>query len=143
MLGIRTLARFAVLVAAASVAVASVAAYATAGPSIKAHPASAMVNTTISLRGRDFQPDATLLIVECGARRWVVMATPCDSNNTVSVATDQRGRFTTRFVLELCPRVASPTPPATREQCFIGHPQLNGIDTDTLLGAKQVTVTYP
>jgi hypothetical protein len=31
----------------------------------------------------------------------------------------------------------------TREKCFIGNPQPQGVDTITLVGAARIIVTYP
>ena len=116
----------------------------TTPPHIVATPNNVMVNTTVTLAGFGFPAHATLLIEECGATSWVVVAQqPCDTNNTITIATDALGRFTAPFKVELCPRVTTGTGPITREKCYIGNPQPRGVDTIRLVGAARVTVTYP
>jgi hypothetical protein len=113
-------------------------------PHIVARPNNVMVNSTVRLVGTGFPAHATLTIQECGRTTWVVGThPPCDTDNTITVATNRNGRFTSPFKVELCPRSPSTTPPVTRERCYVGNPQPRGIDTITLVGAAKIIVTYP
>ena len=135
---------FAVVVLAGGVMAGAAGAVSPTPPHIVATPNNVMVNTTVRLVGTGFPAHATLVIEECGSTTWVVgTQAPCDTSNTISVATNRRGRFTSPFKVELCPRPNPPTPPVTRETCYVGNPQPRGIDTITLVGAAKITVTYP
>jgi hypothetical protein len=141
--GAHTLFRAAAVTALLLLGIAAPTPALAAAAHITAQPDNVMVNTMIRLKGRGFPAHQRLSIAECGAKQWVVMASPCDTDNTIRVKTDGKGRFTTSFKAEPCPRTTPPKPPITQEHCFIGNPRLNGIDTDTLVGAVGLTVTYP
>ena len=109
-------------------------------PHIAATPHNVMVNSTISLTGHGFPAHAKLTIAECSSTNWIVVMQPCDTDNTIVVHTDRHGRFTSSFTVELCPNSRGHL---TREKCFIGNPQPQGVDTITLVGAARIVVTYP
>jgi len=113
-------------------------------PHIVATPNNVMVNTIIHLVGTGFPVRTQLTIAECGRTNWVVGAQqPCNTDNTISVVTNRRGRFAAQFKAEVCPDSVPPTPPVTRRTCYIGNPQPRGVDTITLVGAAKIIVTYP
>jgi hypothetical protein len=147
MLHFSKVSRLALVLTAATLAAGAVSAEATAAsttpPRIVAKPNNAMVNTKIVLTGRGFAARATLAIMECSNKGWVVVQRPCVSSNKISVVTDAHGGFTRKFRVELCPRSQSGAGPATKETCYIGNPHPEGIDTMSLLGAVRITVTYP
>jgi hypothetical protein len=110
-------------------------------PSITANPNNLMVNTNTMLTGRHFAPRVTLKLAECGRTSWIVPQHPCDTNNTVTVTTNATGGFMTPFKAELCPGGKRVGP--TAERCYIGVPKPSGVDTEALLAAVPITVTYP
>lgn len=115
-------------------------------PIIVAHPDNVMVNSSTTLTGIGFPRDTTLALRECGATHWAVFVHACDTNNGVTVSTNDAGTFTASFKVELCPRLPTttpPPPPVTSETCYIGVPRPSGVDTVTLIGAAKITVTYP
>jgi hypothetical protein len=116
---------------------------AASGPHIAANPRSVMVTKTTMLTGKGFPANSLIHLQECGATAWIIPQNECDTSNEVTVMTDHKGRFTTPFQVQLCPRELPPKPPVTRETCFIGEPQVTGEDTAGLLGAVKITVTYP
>jgi hypothetical protein len=128
--------------AAALIVALALPALAATSPHIVATPHSAMVNSTISLSGHGFPAHAKLTIAECSSTNWLVITQPCDTDNTIVVHTDRHGRFTSSFTVELCPRLNSGGH-RTRQKCFIGNPQPQGVDTITLVGAARIIVTYP
>jgi len=110
-------------------------------PHIVAKPNNLMVNTKTTLTGTGFPAKTKLTIKECATTFWVVTANPCVKNNTISVVTDAHGRFTHQFKAELCGGKRGPEP--TSQICYIGEPHPDGVDTTRLVGAAQITVTYP
>jgi hypothetical protein len=130
-------------VAGAALGFGAVAGYAGSAPHIAVHPRSVMVTKTVVLTGRGFPANTLLRLQECGARSWIVPQEPCDTTNEITVMTGPRGRFTTDFEAQLCPRLIPPKPPVTEETCFLGEPELTGEDTAGLLGAAKMIVTYP
>jgi hypothetical protein len=110
-------------------------------PQIVVKPNNAMINTKVALTGTGFPARTKLTIKECSAKSWVVPQKRCVTNNSVSVRTDRRGRFTSRLKVELCGGKRGPEP--TSQICYIGDPQPRGVDTITLVGAARVVVTYP
>lgn len=117
--------------------------YAGSAPHIAAHPRSVMVTKSTTLTGSGFPANTLIRLQECGATSWIVPQEVCDTANEITVTTGPKGRFTTPFEVQLCPRELPPKPPVTREKCFIGEPQSTGEDTAGLLGAAKVIVTYP
>ncbi len=117
--------------------------YAGSAPHIGVSPRNVMVTTTVTVTGRGFPANSPIRLQECGAPSWIVPEEPCDTTNEVTVKTGPKGRFTTPFEAQVCPRVAPPKPPVTRETCFIGEPEPTGEDTAGLLGAAKLIVTYP
>jgi hypothetical protein len=116
----------------------------TTPPRIVATPNNVMVNTQIALTGSGFQPRTRLRLAECSMTTWVIVAQhPCDSTNRISVRTDLHGRFTTPFMVQLCARSTTGSDPITEETCYVGAREVQGLDTVTLVGAAQITVTYP
>lgn len=110
-------------------------------PRIVAQPNNLMVNTKTTLTGTGFPANTRLTIAECSTTNWVVTANPCVGTNKISVLTDGHGRFTRRFLVELCGGKRGPEP--TSQICYIGNPHPQGVDTITLRGAARITVTYP
>ena len=110
-------------------------------PTITAKPASAMVNTSITLRGRGFPSRATVRLRECGRRFWLDPLAPCNLANEVSVTTGASGRFAATFKVEVCPE-GEPIEVITQRRCYIGVPQ-SGEDTGALEPSVQVAVSYP
>ena len=137
--------RVVVLLAIAGIAVGSATGSAGAvsptPPRIAASPNDLMVNTDTTLTGTGFAKHANLIIEECSRTNWVVMGNPCIGSNHVSVTTDAHGKFVTQFRVVLCGGRRGPEP--TSQICYIGHPRPNGVDTERLVGAAKVTVTYP
>jgi hypothetical protein len=113
------------------------------GPHIGVQPRSAMVNSTVTLKGARFPANSSIELVECSATSWLVPEEPCDTSNAITVTSGPTGRFTAPFTVQLCPRTVPPKPPVTRERCYIGERLLTGEDTEGLLGATRITVTYP
>ena len=141
----RSLRRAGVLLGAGGAALALGAApgYAGSAPHIGVHPRSVMVTKTTTLKGSGFPANSQVRLRECGATAWIVPQEVCDTANEITVTTGPKGRFTTEFEVDLCPRELPPKPPVTREKCYIGEPQSTGEDTEGLLGAAKVIVTYP
>ena len=110
-------------------------------PQIVVKPNNAMINTKVALTGTGFPAGTKLTIKECSAKSWIVPQKRCVANNSVSVRTDRRGRFTSRLEVELCGGKRGSEP--TSQICYIGEPQPRGVDTITLVGAARVVVTYP
>jgi hypothetical protein len=102
-----------------------------------------MVTKTTTLTGSGFPANSQIRLQECGVPAWIVPQEPCDMANEITVTTGPKGRFTTPFEVQLCPRELPPKPPVTREKCFIGERQSTGEDTEGLLGAAKVIVSYP
>ncbi len=109
-------------------------------PKINARPHSVMVNSNTTLKGRGFPANATLQLQECGFTSWLAPNDPC-LPDTVTVATDSRGRFQTSFKVGLCPE-GKPTKEPTQRVCYVGELQ-TGEDTGSLVGAARLIVTYP
>ncbi len=110
-------------------------------PTITAKPASAMVNTNVTLRGRGFPSHATVRLRECGQPTWLDPVVPCSVGNEASVQTGAGGRFSTTFRVEVCPE-GEPLEVITQRRCYIGVPQL-GEDTGALEPWVEVDVSYP
>jgi hypothetical protein len=126
----------AVLVTAVSFGVAS----ASPSPRIVARPDSIMVNGTTSLTGKHFPARATLTIEECSAPNWIAPQSPCDSSNAVAVHTNGGGNFKATMKVLTCPPTSAP---GFSQICYVGEPKGTGVDTVTLVGAEQITVTGP
>lgn len=116
-------------------------AHATSAPKIVAVPDSVMVNTATKLTGTHFPPNSTLTIKECSQTTWIVPQNPCTTNNVIQVKTNAYGSFVHKLTAEVCPGPA--VPPGFAELCYVGEPVPRGIDTITLRGAEQITVTGP
>jgi hypothetical protein len=111
-------------------------------PHIVARPASQMVNHPIKLVGTGFVPRSTLTIKECSRTSWVVNQNPC-ANNAITVATNSNGTFRGTITAVLCPKIPGRLTPRPAETCYVGEPVPRGVDGIRLLGAAQITVTYP
>ena len=109
-------------------------------PQIVATPSSVMVNNTTQLVGRHFAPRHRLTVEECSLTSWYVPQNPCDTAKTITVTTNRYGTFQHTFTVDLCP---SSGPPMLAVTCYIGVPMVGGVDTEALLGAATMTVTYP
>jgi hypothetical protein len=111
-------------------------------PHIVAKPSNVMVLHPIKLVGTGFRPNSTLTIKECSRTTWVVNQNPCAPDNAVTVSTNHNGAFKGTMIAELCPQIGTRVPlPA--ERCYVGEPVPGGLDTIRLVGAAQITVTYP
>ncbi len=128
---------------AASLAIAPLAvAQASSGSEkITANPKSVMINTDTTLKGKGFPAHTMIQLEECGATFWLAPKDPCDTENTQTVETNAKGRFTTSFKMQLCPEGAPGKKP-TSEICYVGVPSF-GEDTGMLEPAAKVTVTFP
>ena len=73
-------------------------------PTIIAKPASTMVNSMITLKGRGFTAQASIRLRECGQRSWLDPRVPCNAANEVSVVTGANGRFTRGARLKSAPK---------------------------------------
>ncbi len=111
-------------------------------PHIKAQPNNAMVNTSIALTGTTFHAHSTFTIKECSMTAWIAPQNPCSASNAVSVTTNKHGRFKASIKAEVCAGGQRGKEP-TSVICYLGHPQPTGVDTIGLVGATQITVTYP
>ena len=111
-------------------------------PVITARPDNVMVNQHTNLVGRGFPRFATLRLAECSKTNWVVPTNPCDKGNSIVVTTDGRGSFVTGFKVEACAG-ARVSAPGLAVLCYIGVPKPSGIDTERLVGAARIVVTYP
>jgi hypothetical protein len=130
-----------VAVAATALCVNSAAA-AASSPHIKAQPNNVMVNGSIALAGVGFRAKHTYTIRECSTTSWIAPQSTCSSNNAISVSTNKRGRFHASFKADVCANGQRGNEP-TSVICYIGTPQPTGVDTVSLVGAVQITVTYP
>ncbi len=110
-------------------------------PQIKARPTNLMIDTETTLRGKGFPANSTIQIRECGRTSWLVPEDPCNTANTIAVHTDGKGRFAASFKAELCPE-GMPGKNITERTCYVGEP-LAAEDTERLVGAAKLTVTYP
>jgi hypothetical protein len=131
----------AVLLAAAAPAVGSAHAAKKKPPSIKARPDNLMVGASTTLKGRGFPADSTVQLRECGRTFWIDPQDPCNTANGLSVQTDGKGRFKVRMRAEVCPEGESGSI-ITERFCYVGEPEA-GEDTEALVGAVKITVTYP
>jgi hypothetical protein len=116
-------------------------AQAASSPKIVAKPNSVMVNTATRLTGGHFQPDSKLTIEECSETNWIAPQNPCDTTNVIHVKTDASGSFVHKLTAEMCPGTAAT--PGFTQNCYVGEPVPQGIDTIALVGAEQITVTGP
>ena len=134
--------RYRLIAAAALVAglVAVPVAAAKRTPQITAKPGSVMVNQMVKVKGKGFAPDATLTVEECGKSFWTVPDDPCVHTNSVTVTTNAKGKFKTTMSAAVCPEAVMGV--GTSETCYIGVPSF-GLDTVSLPGAAQVTVSWP
>src|SRR5581483_3702684 len=103
-------------------------------------PTSAMVNTSVVVKGKRFPPDTQLTIEECGRTTWVVTQDEC-ADNGVTVTTNDRGAFKTTIKAALCPQDTPPT--LTEETCYVGRLMPSGIDTVTLDPSAPLEVSWP
>jgi len=127
----------------AEVASAASARTAAHGPRIIASLDTVMVNASTILHGSGFRPHHKLLLWECSVRTWVVPMKACNHRNAVTVRTNAVGRFTVRFTVLVCPKPQRLVPAGFSRTCYIGEPQVQGVDTVTLIGAAKITVTGP
>ena len=111
-------------------------------PTLKASPHNVMVNTDSTISGKGFMPGSSVQLTECSATTWVVPSAPCNTDNTVTVAANNKGKFKTAFKVELCPGGKHGKQP-TSEICYVGVSNPSGIDTAELSPYAKVTVTYP
>ena len=112
-------------------------------PHIVARPNSIMVNGTTTLTGKNWPASKKVTLEECTQSTWVVMSNPCDTNNVVKVKANADGQFKTTMTVRTCPFTNS-TPPGFEQTCYIGgNPKPSGVDTITLQGAVEITVTGP
>ena len=123
-------------------ATASAAGVSARPPVITAKPDNVMVNTDTTLVGRNFKPATKLRLAECSKKNWVVPSRPCDSANTVTVRTNAKGQFKTKFKVEACPSSAAVSGDLA-ERCYIGVPKPSGVDTVRLEAAAPIVVTFP
>jgi hypothetical protein len=130
-----------VAIGAAAPATVASAARTAPKPTITATPSSVMVNGHARLVGKHFAPHAVLALRECGRTFWLVPEDPCNTANAVSVRTNARGAFALQFKVELCPEGAQGEH-VTERVCYVGALE-SGEDTQMLLGAARITVTYP
>ena len=110
--------------------------------SLKAKPHSVMVNTDTTVVGKNFTPGSSVQLTECSATTWVVPNAPCNTDNSVTVTANKKGRFRTAFKAELCPGGKRGKQP-TSEICYIGVSKPSGIDTVGLSPYAKIIVTYP
>jgi hypothetical protein len=111
-------------------------------PKIVVVPSSIMVNTHMKVTGKNFPALAKVTIEECPRSGWIVPQNPCDTTNVLHVTTNAKGRFSHLMVAQVCPG-GTTTSPGFSETCYVGEPSPRGIDTVTLVGAAQITVTGP
>jgi hypothetical protein len=107
-----------------------------------AHPASLLVNAHAELTGLGFPAHKKLVVQECSTAAWVVPAHPCTTGNAVSVTTSATGRFRASFTARICP-AAGTAAGGTARTCYLGVPTPNGVDTETLVGAAKIVVSWP
>ena len=112
-------------------------------PVIRAMPDNVMVNTQTTLVGTGFPGHASVTVVECPVRSWVVMSDPCDTTNKVTVTTNGRGRFRSQMTVHTCPGGARTGPGGLAFLCYLGVVRPSGIDTDALQPWTSIVVTYP
>jgi hypothetical protein len=129
------------VVAVAPLVVAVAASAKTAkAPKIVLSTDSAMVNTTVVVKGKHLTPDTTYTVAVCGKTEWSLPANPCaDGNQTVQ--TNDRGAFKTKIAARLCPQDSPPT--ITEETCYVGILHPTGIDTLALDPAAPLEVSWP
>lgn len=107
-------------------------------------PGSAMVNTAVTVDGTGFAANMTLTVQECGTRNWVVTQQACVGTNAVTVRTNARGAFHTTMTVGICPFFPGDAlPHPTERRCFVGVPQINGVDTEHLAVATKLIVSWP
>ncbi len=110
-------------------------------PKISARPHQVMLGARTTLKGRGFPAKTTLQIRECGFTFWLAPKDPCVEGNGVTVTTNAKGKFETRFQVGLCPEGESTKRP-TQRICYVGAIE-TGEDTGSLVGAARLVVTYP
>ena len=108
-------------------------------PTIVPNPDSVMVDTATNLIGTDFADNETFTIKECAEQTWIVPQDPCVSSNAIQVTTNASGAFEAALNVEECATPAAM--PGITENCYVGEATPQGIDTITLLGAAEITVT--
>jgi hypothetical protein len=91
--------------------------------------------TQIHLAGSGFAPNTRYHVAECSQTSWVVTQNPCVGPG-VDVVTSSAGAFSHGFVVEPC---ATPTASLVGT-CYIGVPQVSGVDTVELVAAARITV---
>ncbi len=111
-------------------------------PTLTARPHSVMVDTDTTVKGRNFAPGSAVVLRECSSTSWLVSASPCNTDNTVTVVAGRKGAFKTPFEVELCPGGTRWRYP-TSEKCSIGVSEPSGIDTVSLSPSAKLLVTYP
>jgi hypothetical protein len=116
---------------------------AVSGPRISARPSSAMVNQTIRLSGTGFGAHRNIQLMECSAKSWIVPQQVCTAGNSRVVRTNALGGFAASFTVRVCNAPPSTSGPVTERRCYIGEPAPYGVDTERLMGAVEVTVSYP
>ena len=109
-------------------------------PKIIARPHTLMVDATTKLKGSGFPPNTVIKLAECGRTFWLVPSSPCLEREQ-AVTTNRQGRFRTTFTAGLCPE-GEPGKMPTERTCYIGEP-VAAEDTESLVGAVKITVSYP
>ena len=138
---VRSLVAAAVMMFGCSVGLVAAGATQPPVPHIAATPHNLMINSNTKLTGSDFPANRGLRVAECSTKNWPVMTNACVSSNAIRVTTNAHGRFTAMFKAELCGGKHGPFP--TSQVCYVGVPHPSGVDTETLVGAAKIIVTYP
>jgi hypothetical protein len=134
------------ILAVVALGVAATASAKGSGPKIVLDPTSAMVNTTVKVRGKGFAPNASITLAECSKTAWSLPEAPCVDGNQVTVTTNANGKFHAKMTAKLCPvgpTVVTPGTPVTQETCYIGQLTPTGIDTLALVGAAPIQISWP
>ena len=118
----------------------AVGAVASVPPTVTVRPDNVMVNTDIHVLGQHFDAGQTLTLAECGKTSWIAPKNPCDTDNTVTVTTNGKGKFKTQMKVEACPGKAHQ--PGLSQTCYIGVETL-GIDNGSLQPYASIVVTFP
>ncbi|MGD1057099.1 MAG: hypothetical protein ABR992_06755 [Solirubrobacteraceae bacterium] len=127
-------------VAAVAVAIPAQSQALAKSPKSIARPRSVMVDATTTLRGSGFPAKTVIKLAECGRTFWLVPSFPCLEREQ-AVTTNRHGRFRTTFTVGLCPE-GEPGKMPTERTCYIGEP-VAAEDTESLVGAVKITVSYP
>ncbi len=108
---------------------------------LRVKPGDVMVNTTVTVTGKGFARNSSVVLRECGRTSWLVPEEVCNTENAITVQTGRHGHFVTPFKAQVCPEGVWEKVP-TERTCYIGVPQVS-MDSVALVPWVKLIVTYP